>query len=97
MAELEIIGTESTQNKITSKYLDFQLGFITEFITPVDHSLPLSDAVAMLQRDETIPGLAVEEMDKLETLKGNLSSPMLRQIRSALMPRISAKMPFTRF
>jgi serine phosphatase RsbU (regulator of sigma subunit) len=65
MADMDILNEEPKNQKFSRKYRDFQLGFITENIVNIDHSLPLGDAIAMLKKDDTIRCFAVEEMDKV--------------------------------
>ncbi len=58
-------GLDTSHLNATETYRDFQLGHITEKLTLVDSSLALSDAVMFVEKDPTLRGLAVEELDKV--------------------------------
>ncbi len=51
--------------KEKEKFMDIQLGHITEFIPSFDHTLRLSDAVNYLEEHRDISGIAVEESGKV--------------------------------
>jgi serine phosphatase RsbU (regulator of sigma subunit) len=51
--------------KEKQRFMDIQLGHITEFIPSFNHTLHLSDAINYLEQHQDISGIAVEEYDKV--------------------------------
>ncbi|HEQ71902.1 MAG TPA: hypothetical protein ENN69_05385 [Spirochaetia bacterium] len=65
MSTFDIPTTTDSYTKETQKFMDIQLGHITEFIPSFDHTLRLSDAINYLEEHQDIPGIAVEEYGKV--------------------------------
>jgi sigma-B regulation protein RsbU (phosphoserine phosphatase) len=65
MSDTSDYGIDKAHKRETERYLDFQLGHITEKTFVVDQSLPFEHAIAYFNREKEASSIAVEEGDKV--------------------------------